>query len=162
MPQPRARPQRGLRRQRPRKKASRCTPATPTPTRRPGKSCGAYAMKPASTAGAGRSAAGTSTPGSSLPRRAGGHRHADAVPVHRLPHPVQPGHRVEADRHALDRREPARGRRHHGQAADAGAPQKGMPESLIRCCHLAALADVRMLVFDADAQVLDGLPIYDE
>ncbi|MBN9421857.1 MAG: ABC transporter substrate-binding protein [Candidatus Accumulibacter sp. 66-26] len=39
---------------------------------------------------------------------------------------------------------------------------KGVPESLVRVLHLAALADVRMLVFDADAQVLDGLPIYDE
>ena len=40
--------------------------------------------------------------------------------------------------------------------------KKGMPESLVHALHLAALADVRMLVFDADAQVLDGLPIYDE
>ena len=28
--------------------------------------------------------------------------------------------------------------------------------------RLAALADVRMLVFDADAPVLDGLPVFDE
>ena len=40
--------------------------------------------------------------------------------------------------------------------------KKGMPESLVHVLHLAALADVRMLVFDADAQVLDGLPIYDD
>ena len=40
--------------------------------------------------------------------------------------------------------------------------KKGMPESLMQVLHLAALADVRMLVFDADAQVLDGLPIYDD
>ena len=40
--------------------------------------------------------------------------------------------------------------------------RKGMPESLVHVLHLAALADVRMLVFDADAQVLDGLPIYDD
>lgn len=40
--------------------------------------------------------------------------------------------------------------------------KKGMPESLVQVLHLAALADVRMLVFDADAQVLDGLTIYDE
>lgn len=40
--------------------------------------------------------------------------------------------------------------------------KKGMPESLMHVLHLAALADVRMLVFDADAQVLDGLPIYDD
>jgi hypothetical protein len=39
---------------------------------------------------------------------------------------------------------------------------KGMPESLVEVLHLAALADVRMLVFDADAPVLDGLPLYDE
>lgn len=34
---------------------------------------------------------------------------------------------------------------------------KGMPESLVEVLHLAALADVRMLVFDADANVLEGL-----
>ena len=39
---------------------------------------------------------------------------------------------------------------------------KGMPEPLVEVLHLAALADVRMLVFDADAPVLDGLPLYDE
>jgi len=39
--------------------------------------------------------------------------------------------------------------------------KKGMPESLIHVLHLAALADVRMLVFDADAPVLEGLPLYD-
>jgi len=37
-----------------------------------------------------------------------------------------------------------------------------IPESLVYVQHLAALADVRMLVFDADAQVLDELPIYDK
>jgi hypothetical protein len=40
--------------------------------------------------------------------------------------------------------------------------RKGMPECLIEVLRLAALADVRMLVFDADAPVLDGLPLYDE
>ena len=40
--------------------------------------------------------------------------------------------------------------------------KKGMPESLVHVLHMAALADVRMLVFDADAPVLDGLAIYDE
>ncbi|HMW53941.1 MAG TPA: ABC transporter substrate-binding protein, partial [Rhodocyclaceae bacterium] len=39
---------------------------------------------------------------------------------------------------------------------------RGMPESLMEVLHLAALADVRMLVFDADAPVLDGLPLYDD
>jgi hypothetical protein len=39
---------------------------------------------------------------------------------------------------------------------------KGMPESLVEVLHLAALADVRLLIFDADAPVLNGLPIYDE
>ena len=39
---------------------------------------------------------------------------------------------------------------------------KGMPESLVEVLHLAALADVRMLVFDADAPVLDGLTLYDD
>ena len=39
---------------------------------------------------------------------------------------------------------------------------KGMPESLLEVLHLAALADVRFLIFDADAPVLDGLPLYEE
>src|SRR5690606_41123000 len=39
---------------------------------------------------------------------------------------------------------------------------KGMPESLVEVLHLAALADVRRLVFDADAPVLDGLTLYDD
>lgn len=34
---------------------------------------------------------------------------------------------------------------------------KGMPESLVEVLHLATIADVRMLVFDADASVLEGL-----
>lgn len=37
-----------------------------------------------------------------------------------------------------------------------------MPESLVEALHLADAADVRMLIFDADAQVLDGLPLYDD
>ena len=39
---------------------------------------------------------------------------------------------------------------------------KGMPECLVDVLHLAAQADVRLLVFDADAQILDGLPLYDD
>jgi hypothetical protein len=39
--------------------------------------------------------------------------------------------------------------------------RKGVPQCLAEVLHLAALADVRMLLFDADAQVLDGLPLYD-
>ena len=46
--------------------------------------------------------------------------------------------------------------------AAAGAPGKGVPESLVEVLHLAAFADVRMLVFDADAPVLDGLTLYDD
>jgi hypothetical protein len=38
--------------------------------------------------------------------------------------------------------------------------RKGMPESLVEVLHLAALADVRLLIFDADAPVLDGLTLY--
>ncbi|MBP0714240.1 ABC transporter substrate-binding protein [Burkholderia sola] len=38
---------------------------------------------------------------------------------------------------------------------------KGMPASLVEVLHLAALADARMLVFDADASTLDGLPLYE-
>jgi hypothetical protein len=37
-----------------------------------------------------------------------------------------------------------------------------MPESLVNVLLLAALADVRILIFDADAPVLDGLPLYEE
>jgi hypothetical protein len=39
---------------------------------------------------------------------------------------------------------------------------KGVPECLVEALHLAALADVRMLLFDADAPELDGLMRYDE
>lgn len=35
-----------------------------------------------------------------------------------------------------------------------------MPESLVEVLHLAAVADVRMLVFDADAPILEGLTLY--
>ncbi|NKA72578.1 ABC transporter substrate-binding protein [Ralstonia solanacearum] len=38
----------------------------------------------------------------------------------------------------------------------------GVPESLVDVLHLAGQADVRMLVFDADAPVLDGLKHYRE
>ena len=40
--------------------------------------------------------------------------------------------------------------------------RKGMPDCLVDVLRLAALADVRMLIFDADAPVLDGLPVFDE
>jgi hypothetical protein len=40
--------------------------------------------------------------------------------------------------------------------------RKGMPESLGEVLHLFALADVRLLVFDSDAPVLNGLTLYDE
>lgn len=40
--------------------------------------------------------------------------------------------------------------------------RKGVPESLVEVLYLAALADVRMLVFDADAPELGGLKRYDE
>jgi len=39
---------------------------------------------------------------------------------------------------------------------------KGVPESLVEVLYLAALADVRLLVFDADAPELDGLKLYGE
>lgn len=35
----------------------------------------------------------------------------------------------------------------------------GMPEPLVKVVHMAALADTRLLIFDPDAPVLDGLPI---
>ncbi|MBV2205753.1 MAG: ABC transporter substrate-binding protein [Pseudomonas sp.] len=39
---------------------------------------------------------------------------------------------------------------------------KGMPKDLANVLYLAGLADVRILIFDADAPVLDGLPLYDD
>ena len=36
----------------------------------------------------------------------------------------------------------------------------GLPAELIEVLHLAAQADVRLLIFDPDAACLDGLPIY--
>ncbi|WP_434575419.1 ABC transporter substrate-binding protein [Pseudomonas sp. Z3-6] len=36
------------------------------------------------------------------------------------------------------------------------------PEALVNVLYLAALADVRLLIFDRDAAVLDGLAIFDE
>ena len=38
----------------------------------------------------------------------------------------------------------------------------GMPVALIEVLYLAALADVRLLIFDPDGAVLDGLAIFDE
>lgn len=38
----------------------------------------------------------------------------------------------------------------------------GTPEVLVNVLYLAGLADVRLLIFDPDAAVLDGLAIYDE
>jgi hypothetical protein len=38
----------------------------------------------------------------------------------------------------------------------------GVPEALADVLHLAARAGARMLVFDADAPKLDGLPVYDD
>ncbi|MDX3928909.1 MAG: ABC transporter substrate-binding protein [Shinella sp.] len=38
--------------------------------------------------------------------------------------------------------------------------EKGMPASLSDILHLAALADIRFLIFDADAPLLDSLPVY--
>ena len=38
---------------------------------------------------------------------------------------------------------------------------KGMPEDLVRVLHLAANADVRILIFDADAPELNGPTIYE-
>ncbi len=37
-----------------------------------------------------------------------------------------------------------------------------MPEALADTIHLAALADIRILIFDADAPGLDDLPQYEE
>ncbi|MBJ7223596.1 MULTISPECIES: DUF5983 family protein [unclassified Brenneria] len=39
---------------------------------------------------------------------------------------------------------------------------KGMPEDLADVLALAGQADIRMLVFDADASPLEGLPLYEE
>ncbi len=37
-----------------------------------------------------------------------------------------------------------------------------MPESLVNVLHMAGQADVRILILDADAQILEGLPIFEE
>ncbi|AZE99512.1 hypothetical protein C4J95_2050 [Pseudomonas orientalis] len=37
----------------------------------------------------------------------------------------------------------------------------GLPAELVEVLHLAAQADVRILIFDPDAAQLDGLPVYD-
>jgi len=39
---------------------------------------------------------------------------------------------------------------------------KGMPDDLAQVLFLAAEADVRILIFDADAPLLPGLPVYGE
>lgn len=52
-----------------------------------------------------------------------------------------------------------------GRDADALRRQHqraGVPDSLVHVMHLAALADARFVVFDADARILDGLAVYDE
>jgi len=38
---------------------------------------------------------------------------------------------------------------------------KGMPDDLADVLFLAAEADVRILIFDADAPLLPGLPVYE-
>jgi len=38
---------------------------------------------------------------------------------------------------------------------------KGMPDDLVNVLFLAAEADVRILIFDADAPLLPGLPVYE-
>lgn len=45
----------------------------------------------------------------------------------------------------------------HNEQTDACVPQP-----LIAVVQLAALADVRILVFDPNAAILDGLPVYDD
>jgi hypothetical protein len=37
-----------------------------------------------------------------------------------------------------------------------------VPQPLITVMQLAALADVRILIFDPNAEILDGLPVYDD
>lgn len=39
---------------------------------------------------------------------------------------------------------------------------KDMPEHLVEILHLAACAGARILIFDADAPILDGLPVFDD
>jgi hypothetical protein len=38
--------------------------------------------------------------------------------------------------------------------------EKGVPGDLVQVLELAAQADVRLLIFDGDATVLEGLPVY--
>jgi len=81
-------------------------------------------------------------------------------PVRCLPHSLQPSGRREADRHALD---DANLQHVEGITAEELRQEhraKGVPESLVEVLHLAALADVRLLVFDADAPILQALTVY--
>lgn len=45
----------------------------------------------------------------------------------------------------------------HNEQADAC-----VPSPLLNVLHLAAMADVRILIFDPNAAILDGLPVYEE
>ncbi|MBG58765.1 MAG: ABC transporter substrate-binding protein [Porticoccus sp.] len=40
--------------------------------------------------------------------------------------------------------------------------EAGVPQPLVDVMHLAALADVRIVIFDPDALVLEGLPTFDD
>jgi hypothetical protein len=56
--------------------------------------------------------------------------------------------------------------RYFGNITDDGLRQAhldcGIPPSLVNVLHLAGEADVRYLIFDADAPEIEGLPIYDD
>ncbi|MGE0278278.1 MAG: ABC transporter substrate-binding protein [Nitrospiraceae bacterium] len=50
----------------------------------------------------------------------------------------------------------------NAQALRKEQTSAGVPEPLVELLHLAALADVRFLIFDPDAASLEGLPFYDD
>ena len=72
---------------------------------------------------------------------------------------VQPGDWRQADLHALDRQEPGICRGISAEQLRQEHRDKGMPDDLANILELAGQADVRILILDADAPALLGLPL---
>jgi hypothetical protein len=75
---------------------------------------------------------------------------------------LQPGDRRQADFHALDGPAPAGRRGISAEQLRQEHRSKGMPDDLAQILELAGQADVRILILDADAPVLPGLPLAGE
>ena len=50
----------------------------------------------------------------------------------------------------------------NAQALHSDQTDACVPTPLLNVLHLAAMADVRILVFDPNAAILDGLPVYED